>query len=63
MKQFFENNPSIVSKEKIIYHFPGHPGSYNSKIAKMIAFWKKIDATEFIPSNLSQESNYNHTKI
>ena len=64
MKQFVENNPSIVSKEKIIYHFPGHPGSYNSKIAKMMAFWKKIDSTEFIPSIFSQESkNNDNSKI
>jgi lipopolysaccharide biosynthesis glycosyltransferase len=61
MKQFFENNPKIVTKEKIIYHFPGHPGSYNSKIAKMMDFWSKIDSTEFIPSRLSQEIN--NTKI
>ena len=56
MKQFVENNPRIVSKEKIIYHFPGHPGCYNSKIEKMMAFWSKMDSNIFIPSNFLQES-------
>jgi lipopolysaccharide biosynthesis glycosyltransferase len=42
MKKYIENNPSIVSSEKIIYHFPGGPGQYNSKYNKMMFFWKKI---------------------
>jgi lipopolysaccharide biosynthesis glycosyltransferase len=45
MKRYLENNPSTVSSEKIIYHFPGSPGHYSSKWAKMVAFWDKILAT------------------
>lgn len=41
MKQYLENNPSIVGN-KIIYHFPGGPGNYSSKYDKMINFWSKI---------------------
>ncbi len=41
MKQYMENNPAYVSPTKIIYHFPGGPGDYSSKIHKMTAFWRK----------------------
>lgn len=40
LKMYVENNPSSVSSEKIVYHFPGCPGAYDSKISKMAAFWK-----------------------
>ncbi len=39
MKKYLENNPSVISNEKIIYHFPGGPGHYSSKLIKMNAFW------------------------
>ena len=39
---YVENNPSFVSSYKIIYHFPGGPGEYDSKLSKMDAFWEKI---------------------
>ena len=39
MKKYLENNPS-VRDDKIIYHFPGGPGDYSSKWAKMTAFWE-----------------------
>jgi hypothetical protein len=42
LKKYVENNPSKVSFEKIIYHFPGGPGAYYSKISKMTHFWKKM---------------------
>jgi lipopolysaccharide biosynthesis glycosyltransferase len=42
MKQYVENNPTVHSKEKILYHFPGDPGHYASKIQKMTAFWEKM---------------------
>jgi len=42
MKKYLENNPKILSNEKIIYHFPGGPGDYSSKFAKMTAFWDKM---------------------
>jgi lipopolysaccharide biosynthesis glycosyltransferase len=43
MKKYVENNPKVHSKEKIIYHFPGDPGHYASKIQKMTAFWDKMN--------------------
>lgn len=43
LKTYVENNPSYVSSEKIVYHFPGCPGAYNSKISKMADFWKKMN--------------------
>jgi O-methyltransferase len=42
MKKYLENNPSSVSREKIIYHFPGGPGDFSSKWHKMTAFWEKM---------------------
>lgn len=42
MKTYLENNPSIISPIKIIYHFPGGPGDYSSKHHKMTSFWGKI---------------------
>ena len=38
MKSYLENNPSTVDPKKIIYHFPGGPGNYASKIEKMVNF-------------------------
>jgi lipopolysaccharide biosynthesis glycosyltransferase len=45
LKKYIENNPSTVSSEKIIYHFPGYPGQYDSKHLKMEKFWKEIEYT------------------
>jgi lipopolysaccharide biosynthesis glycosyltransferase len=42
LKKYVENNPSGVSVGKIVYHFPGGPGAYDSKILKMTDFWEKI---------------------
>lgn len=42
MKTYLENNPSTVSPERIIYHFPGGPGHFSSKFANMSAFWPKM---------------------
>jgi len=49
MKTYVENNPSDVSHTKLIYHFPGGPGNYDSKYDKMSAFWSKITDRE-LPS-------------
>ena len=48
LKPYAKNNPSDVSPEKIIYHFPGGPGKYGSKISKMNAFWEKMSEVAFI---------------
>lgn len=45
MKDYLENNPITVNKEKIIYHFPGGPGWYINKYQKMSVFVNKM--TEF----------------
>jgi len=41
MKKYMENNPTVVNKEKIIYHFPEGPGHYESKLEKMNNFLLK----------------------
>ena len=41
LKEYVENNPSVPHLQKIIYHFPGGPGSFHSKYSKMTAFWEK----------------------
>jgi lipopolysaccharide biosynthesis glycosyltransferase len=43
LKTYAENNPSVVSSEKILYHFPGNPGHYESKTAKMTTMWHMIN--------------------
>lgn len=43
IKQFLENNPDKVNLDKLIYHFPGGPGDYGSKIAKMKSFYTKMN--------------------
>jgi lipopolysaccharide biosynthesis glycosyltransferase len=42
MKQYVVNNPTIVDTKKILYHFPGGPGNYESKFQKMTVFWEKM---------------------
>jgi hypothetical protein len=42
MKKYVENNPMDVDPTKILYHFPGGPGNYASKLQKMMAFWSKM---------------------
>jgi hypothetical protein len=42
MKSYMENNPSMISTTKIIYHFPGGPGDYASKHDKMTSFWGRM---------------------
>jgi mannosyltransferase OCH1-like enzyme len=43
LKKYVENNPSTISLEKIIYHFPGGPDAYDSKFSKMKECWKKMN--------------------
>jgi len=43
LKKYVKNNPFNVSSEKIIYHFPGGVGKFNSKLSKMTFFWEKIN--------------------
>lgn len=43
MKKYFENNPSEISEDKIVYHFPGGVGNYELKYEKMLAAWKMIN--------------------
>lgn len=42
LKTYVENSPKEVSSSIIIYHFPGGPGCYRSKYAKLSTFWGKI---------------------
>ena len=59
LKKYVENNPSIVNAEKVIYHFPGGPGSYDSKFSKMTFMWDKI---KVIPQVLVNKYNNVRTK-
>jgi O-methyltransferase len=54
LKQYVINNPNDDNLDKIIYHFPGQPGHYSSKISKMTHFWNKI---------IEQSNNINLTMI
>lgn len=38
MKSYLENNAFIIDPKKLIYHFPGTPGHYQSKLQKMVFF-------------------------
>lgn len=44
--KYVENNPSAISPEKVVYHFPGGPGKYASKLKKMNAFWSIMNEKE-----------------
>jgi len=48
---YVENNPSRVLSTRIIYHFPGGPGSYDNKINKMKAFWNKMNNIKGVLDN------------
>lgn len=48
LKSYVENNPSSVSPEKIVYHFPGDPGSYDTKMEKMTSFLNSMTEFNFI---------------
>lgn len=43
LNYYVDNSPVNISVEKIIYHFAGGPGAYDSKISKMLAFWYKMN--------------------
>lgn len=63
LKSYVENNPSVVSSEKIVYHFPGTPGFYDSKFYKMSNFWAKIESfivvdEEIICKNILDNKKY-----
>jgi lipopolysaccharide biosynthesis glycosyltransferase len=53
LKEYVKNNPYHVSSDKIVYHFPGNPGSYLSKFSKMTDFWQKMhNIIAVSPSNV-----------
>jgi hypothetical protein len=43
LNKYIEDNPAATHVEKIIYHFSGGPGSYDSKLSKMTAFWIRMN--------------------
>jgi len=43
LNSYVENNPIDINPEKIIYHFPGGPGYFESKILKMNYIWGRIN--------------------
>lgn len=42
LKTYVENNPGSISEQKVVYHFPGTPGWYSSKLEKMADFMEKM---------------------
>ena len=58
LNTYVENSPTSVSPDKIIYHFPGDPGSYNSKMEKMTAFWDLMNDFSFITLSSSGYIKY-----
>ena len=62
LTSYVENNPSAVSDKKIVYHFPGVPGFYESKLSKMTSFWgnmtKRIQKTILDNKKYSWENHY-----
>jgi lipopolysaccharide biosynthesis glycosyltransferase len=52
LKLYVENNPDTVG-QKIIYHFPGGVGSYESKHFKMTYFWEQM----VLSSKINQSKN------
>lgn len=42
LKNYVENSPSNVTSSKVVYHFPGEIGVYQSKYTRMRFFWGKI---------------------
>ena len=63
MKRYSENNPDLLSNEKIIYHFPGGPGDYSNKSAKMIKFWEKMQKYPLIFDTRKEMIKYYSNKI
>jgi lipopolysaccharide biosynthesis glycosyltransferase len=59
LKQFVENNPTKAVLDKIVYHFPGGPGNYSSKIRKMESFWSSFmnPSPDVIIDTVTQLSN------
>lgn len=43
INQFIETNPKNPTNSKLIYHFCGNPGAYQSKQSKMNEFWRKME--------------------
>ena len=45
LNKYIEDNPTNVNDSILIYHFPGGPGHYESKIYKMNIFFPKLNKT------------------
>jgi len=43
LKAYVENNPNFVKSNRIVYHFSGDIGVYQSKLTKMTKFWEKMN--------------------
>lgn len=61
MKSYIENNPSIVKENIIIYHFPGGPGNFISKIDKMTVFYPKLINRQYLRNNDKNLQIHNNT--
>jgi len=57
LKQYVQNHPSMLSSDKIIYHFPGNLGNSQSKFDRMTTHWyylsKRLSDNEYIKYELN----------
>ena len=58
LESYVENNPAVAKPEKIIYHFPGNPGAYKTKFAKMSDFWRKMNLPTIENKKYSWENGH-----
>jgi O-methyltransferase len=42
LKDYVQNKHDNILTDKVIYHFPGGPGNYESKYERMASFWSKL---------------------
>jgi hypothetical protein len=57
LKQYIENNPSIIRPEMVLYHFPGTPGKFSSKYDKMTFQWNTMNKIPHVLFQTNKQPN------
>jgi hypothetical protein len=60
LNKYVENNPSVVSSEKIVYHFPGGLGDYSHKFPRITNFWEIMNKGMIYIFKSEELANINH---
>ena len=60
LNKYVENNPSVISSEKIVYHFPGGLGNYSHKFPIITNFWENINKGMIYIFKSEELANINH---